>query len=158
MSSLPRPEDIEANDEVKAAFGTLYFQGEDQAKAAIKNNVTFSNPVSWLLFVGPYWTPVQYGPFTKGQLSVRTLKPANSDSWKESHNATRRLAAPKVQHRLFLLGTADSKAELEKVIAATDGIAQPLRDEAALCCESYCQFSPAYMPTWPEICISFYSL
>jgi hypothetical protein len=131
MASLPAPETIQGNAEVMGAFHVLYYQGEDQAKAAIKGKMTFSNTLPFLLFVGPYWVHVRYGPFSEAQLTVRTHKPSPSADWVEANKAMRRLKAAPVERRLFLLGTADSAAELEKIIAATDSVAQALRNEAA---------------------------
>ena len=54
-----------------AEFRDLYYQGEDQAKAAIKGGKTFSS-IPYLLFIGPYWTNITYGPFNSAQLDIRT--------------------------------------------------------------------------------------
>jgi len=89
---------------VMAAFHALFYQGEDQAKAAIKGMQTFSNTIPFLLFVGPYWASVQYGPFTPAQLSVRTHKPSDSSDFKEAVKAARRLSEIPTQRHIYLLG------------------------------------------------------
>jgi hypothetical protein len=64
MKGLPPPSSIIDNAEVKAAFHTLYFQAQDQAKAAIKGQYPLlGDTVQWILVVGPYWVPVVFGPF-----------------------------------------------------------------------------------------------
>ena len=84
MANLPAPNTIAANEDVMAALHTLYYQGEDQAKAAIKGEQTLASSVPWLLFVSPYWASVVYGPFSAGQLTVRTHKPSDSADFLET--------------------------------------------------------------------------
>ena len=131
MVSLPEPETIQTNLEVMTVFHTLFYQREDQAKAAIKGNMTFSMTMPYLLFSGPYWTSVQYGPFTSAQMTVHTHKPSDSADFVETTKAAHRLAMAPVQRHLFLLGTPESAEELERVIASMDGIAQALQAEVA---------------------------
>jgi hypothetical protein len=130
-----------------AAFHALYFQGEDQAKAAIKGCHTFSDTIKYLLFVGPYWTLVEYGPFTSIQLEIRTHKPSASSDFKESSKAIRRLNSPAVHRTLYLLGTISSAEQLESILASTDQHAAPLRAAAsAFNCESI--YSTTNWPTF----------
>jgi hypothetical protein len=131
MSDFPSPLSIERNPTVMAAFHALFFQGEDQAKAAIKGGQTFSNSVAYLLFVGPYWTPVKYGPFAEAELGVRTHKPSGSGDFGETLKARKRLASNPISRRLYLLGTAESSEELERMISSTDHFAEKSRYEAA---------------------------
>ena len=131
MVSLPEPETIQTNLEVMTVFHTLFYQREDQVKAAIKGNMTFSMTMPYLLFSGPYWTSVQYGPFTSAQMTVHTHKPSDSADFVETTKAAHHLAMAPVQQHLFLLGTPESAEELEQVIASMDGIAQALQAEAA---------------------------
>jgi hypothetical protein len=137
MRDLPDPATIEHDRFVMAAFHALYFQGEDQAKAAIKGCHTFSKTIKYLLFVGPYWTLAEYGPFTSIQLEIRTHKPSGSSDFKESSRAIRRLNLPAVHRTLHLLGTIASTEQLESILASTDEDAAPLRAAAsAFNCES----------------------
>lgn len=84
-----------------------------------------------LPFVGPYWVSVQYGPFTASELGVCIHKVSNSADFTESTKAIARLEGPPIQHHLYLLGTNESTAELERVISSTDGLAHHLIVEAA---------------------------
>jgi hypothetical protein len=131
MSSLPNPSEIDNDIDVMSSFHKLYFQGEDQAKAAIKGGVTFGRTVPYLLFIGPYWTSVVYGNFTPGQLEVRTHKPSGSGEFKEAAKAVRRLSANPIHRKLLLLGTRESADELGRIISSTDRAAESLRAEAA---------------------------
>jgi hypothetical protein len=83
----------------------------------------------YLLFVG-YWMPVQYGPFTEAKLGVRTHKPSDSADFGKTLKARKRLASEPVNHPLYLLGTAESNEELERVISSTDHFAEESRFEA----------------------------
>ena len=105
MASLPEPETIQTNLEVMTVFHTLFYQREDQAKAAIKGNMTFSMTMPYL--------------------------PSDSADFVETTKAAHHLAMAPVQRHLFLLGTPESAEELEQVIASMDGIAQALQAEAA---------------------------
>jgi hypothetical protein len=131
MRGLPVPRVIQDNEDVLNAFHSLFYQGEDQAKAAIKGGHTLSTAIPYLLFVGPYFTPVKFGPFTSEQLGVRTHKPSGSADYKETVKAASRLASPPTPRTLFLLGTRDSALELERIISSTDTLARPLMQEAA---------------------------
>jgi hypothetical protein len=132
MTSLPPPLDLEDNRDVMAAFHDLYFQGEDQAKAAVKAGFNFPNRqhIPFLLFVGPYWTVVHYGPFSDDQLTVRTHKPSPSADYMESLLAARRLRSIPQRRQLYLLGTTHSAAAMAQAIAATDQYAAQLRAAA----------------------------
>ena len=132
MANLPAPNTIAANEDVMAALHTLYYQGEDQAKAAIKGEQTLASSVPWLLFVGPYWASVVYGPFSAGQLTVRTHKPSDSADFLETIRANLRLKRAPVQRDLYLLGTNESAAELERIFAHTDPLVDIWRREAAV--------------------------
>ena len=131
MMNLPEPSAIETLTTVVSAFHSLFYQGEDQAKAAIKGRQTFVDHIPYFLFVGPYWVSIQYGPFTASELGVRTHKVSNSADFAESTKAIARLEGPPIQHHLYLLGTNESTAELERVISSTDGLAHHLIVEAA---------------------------
>jgi hypothetical protein len=58
---------FEDNDDVKAAFHLAFFQGEDQAKAVIKGDYAYSTSQKYLIFVGLYWTPANYGHNLKSE-------------------------------------------------------------------------------------------
>lgn len=118
MLALPTPEAIEDEPFVKVAFQDAYLQGEDQAKALIKNGYHTDpcNTLPYLLFVGPYWAPVIYGPFSEDELSVRTNISESAD-WK----ASRRFMVQEPPKRsVYVLGTKRSRARLAKLFSETD--------------------------------------
>ena len=126
MQNLPEPMDIQDYEDVLNAFHTLFYQGEDQAKAAIKGGHTTSEAIPYLLFVGPYFTPVKFRPFNPQQLGVRTRKSSSSADYKETLKAKSKLTSPLTRRKfkLYLLGTND-------IISSTDTLAWPLIQEAA---------------------------
>lgn len=134
MHGIPEPSLMENTEHVQNSFQKSIIQGEDQAKAAIKGNLTLSEKIPYLLFIGPYFVSVDFGPFTQGQLGVRTLKPSPTDDFEEAVEAKARLdkalSRPATVHKVYLLGTQDATEEIERVLSSTDGLAQPLRDKA----------------------------
>jgi hypothetical protein len=78
MESLPPAASLITHPSVVTAFHHLSFQARDQAKAAIKNGYPIAqngDTVQWILLIGPYWTPVTFGPFTDAELTVGALNP-----------------------------------------------------------------------------------
>ena len=69
MKGLPQSSDLEDTLDVRRAFHKVYFQGEDQAKAAVKGK---------LVPALEGWTSVTYGPFSPAQLTTCTHKPSPS--------------------------------------------------------------------------------
>jgi hypothetical protein len=130
MSSLPNPDSIKADHRVTVAFHKLYFQAEDQAKAAYKNDYPLSNKgIHWILLVGPYWTPELFGPFTEAQSSVRAHKASDSADFDESLKILDALQGPpRPIHDLYLIGTTSSSARLEDILTSTDNLAAPYID------------------------------
>jgi hypothetical protein len=129
--SLPPPRTIQDDEDVLNAFHSLFYQGEDQAKAAIKGGHTLSTVIPYLLFVGPYFTSVNFGPFSSEQLGVRTHKPSDSADYRETVKAASKLASPPTRRTLYLLGMRELATELERIISMTDALAWTLRKEAA---------------------------
>jgi|SRR6266850_801766 len=129
MESLPPPAAIIANPRVRSAFHTLRFQAESQAKAAIKNQLSHTNTVSWILVVGPYWRHVKFGPFTPSGLSVRALKSSSSADFLATSLESDRVdkQAPPLT-TLFLLCEDESFQRLEGILRATDTRAKILSD------------------------------
>ncbi len=132
MRGLPEPWAPSLQDGgVQDVFYNLFLQGEDQAKAAIIGGHTLSlGTLHYLLFVGPYFTSVKYGPFTQGQLQVCTLKRSDSDDYLESVKAMKRLSSSPTAHKLYLLGTRESATEIERILSLTDELAEPFIQEA----------------------------
>ena len=84
LKVIPEPRAIEGSADVLNAFHSLYYQGEDQAKAAFKGRHPLSEEIPYLLFVGPYFQSVKYGSFGTKDLGIRTLKRSKSDDYKEA--------------------------------------------------------------------------
>jgi hypothetical protein len=132
MEALPESSALQTNVDIMSAFHEVFFQGEDQAKAAVKGqHFSETEKVPWLLFIGPYWTPVRYGPFSPAQLTTRTHKPSDSADFMAALISAKQLASTPSARSLYLLGTAESAMQLEKHISSTDFAAQHLRDAAA---------------------------
>lgn len=121
MLALPTPEAIEDETFVKVAFHSAYLQGEDQAKALIKNDYHTDprNTLPYLLFIGPYWAYVTYGPFSEDELSVRTDISESAD-WKASDILERFMVQEPPKRSLYLLGTKRSQACLAQLFSETD--------------------------------------
>ncbi|ETW74866.1 hypothetical protein HETIRDRAFT_241971, partial [Heterobasidion irregulare TC 32-1] len=127
MKNLPTSLSLEENVGVMGLLHLMYYQGEDQAKAAVRSEYVSDNvPIPWLLFIGPYWTPVLYGPFTPQELSVRVHKHHPSADFQDSVNAMNKLLGKPQVRPLFLLGTIAARNRLEQFIQETDVLAQPL--------------------------------
>ena len=100
----------------------MYFQGEDQAKAAVKGKlVPALEGMTWSLFIRPYWTLVTYGPFSPAQLTTCTDKPSPSGYFIATIEARQKLEQVPTKYHLYLLGTAISASQLESVLTMTNG-------------------------------------
>ena len=129
MKNLPEPMAIEGHEDVLAVLQTLFYQAEEQAKTAIKGGRTLAQSIPYLLFVGPYFAPVVFGPFTAQQLDVCAHKLSDKADYREAMKAKVRLALPPIQRKLYLLGTNDAAMQLNNIISSTDALAQPLIQE-----------------------------
>ena len=91
MGTLPMPVEIMNETQLQARFNFLFFQAEDQAKAAIRNHhpINSNRTAQWFLIIGP---------FSDKRLSVHAQahKQSNSGdfaatianySWGSSHHA-----------------------------------------------------------------------
>jgi hypothetical protein len=130
LTHLPEPSQIESMTAVKAAFHLLWFQGEDQAKAFVKNHYNLEGRIRYLLFVGPYWTLIEYGPFSEAQLTVRSHKVSRSGDWFETVRLEARMQQAPKQLELYLLGTDASYRKLSELFAVTDIPAIPMLQAA----------------------------
>jgi hypothetical protein len=127
METLPSPDQLLTRPDVALHFLSVYTQSEDQAKAAFKNECCFITPIPWILAVGPYWTCVQFGPFTEAQLTVRTHKKADSESYKARIELNLRNGSQSFKLPfLDIFGTKRSYQRLENIIKSTDKLAEEL--------------------------------
>ena len=126
MSSLPNPTSIRADKRVAVAFHKLYYQAEDQAKAAYKDDYPLSNKgIHWILLVGPYWMPELFGPFTNAHSSVRADKVSDSADFDESLKILDALHGPPRPIQDPYISTTSSSARLEDILTSTDDLAAP---------------------------------
>ena len=136
IKGLPLPSSIINNTEVRVAFHTLYFQAQDQAKAAIKGQYPLlGGTVQWILLIGPYWVPVIFGPFTEDELTVRAHKKESpSGDWLAQVILNQeRDGLPHPITELNLLCDNNSFIRLEQIISATDALMQPLINALMAC-------------------------
>lgn len=126
MEKLPEPDSITSNFDLMTTFHRLYLQAQNQAKAAYRNDYHLANDgIWWILLVGPYWKPYKFGPFSEAELGVRALKSSSSDDFEETMKLQQLVNKPPSKlYKLFLLGTAESYEELERILVSTDVLAQ----------------------------------
>ncbi|KAN0141514.1 hypothetical protein V8E53_000759 [Lactarius tabidus] len=130
MKQLPDPETILSNSDVITAFQGLYFQAQNQAKAAHEGDYTMAEDgIWWILVVGPYWTPTKFGPFSEAELGVRYKLSDSADSGERMGRVDAMNSPPPTLTELYLLSTPESYNRLEEIIASTDTLAKPLYDQ-----------------------------
>jgi len=132
MAEMPRAADIKDLDEVKDSFYAVRLQAEDQAKASFKNNYCFnsSRPIHWILVVGPYWTPIQLGPFSPAALTVRSHKASSSEDFMARVKIEKlKLQTPPNLLELYRFDSGSSYNRLEEILRDTDNVATPLIDD-----------------------------
>jgi len=120
MHLLPPPDIVSRLPDVMDTLHSCYFQAEEQAKAAVKGRyLRAGQQISWLMFVGPYFTKLDLLPFTAAQLQTRSHKPNDSGDYKESLAIEmKKRAAPPV-YPLYLLGTKEAADEIENFLTST---------------------------------------
>ncbi|PFH51101.1 hypothetical protein AMATHDRAFT_75181 [Amanita thiersii Skay4041] len=119
MAGLPEAAIIEEDDHdvVQNIFHSCSFQAEDQAKAAVKGGLLpGGQELSWLMFVGPYFTRIRFHPFSISQLQTRSLRRINSGDFWESMVIESR---SEVRYPIFLLGTEEGANEIEAFLIET---------------------------------------
>jgi hypothetical protein len=122
MDSLPPPANISNLPDVKDVLYSCFNQAEDQAKAAVKGGLLPANqPISWLMFIGPYFTKINLPPFTTAQLQTRGHKANASGDFKETLIIELRKSRPRTAFPLFLLGTVEAANEIENFLTSTSG-------------------------------------
>ncbi|KAF8470430.1 hypothetical protein DFH94DRAFT_210026 [Russula ochroleuca] len=114
------------DNNVTSLFHYLSLQAENSAKTAYKNGYPLSdNGVQWILVAGPYWTPKSFGPFSEAESTVPVHEVSDSSEFEATMESLGR-DSPPVLDELYLLGTQESFARLEEIIASTDQLAQPI--------------------------------
>ena len=129
MQQMPDPKYIIDKREVRTAFSGAKRQAIDQAKAAFKNSACFNpkQPIWWMLVVGPYWTPVQLGPFSEAELTVRTHKKSPSEDFMARVKLTMHEEQPPPPlDELYCFATQESHDRIEQILRETDAVGQHL--------------------------------
>ena len=129
MDQLPDARYLINNMQVIAAFRLAFSQAMDQAKAAFKNDYIFdrTQPVYWMLVVGPYWTATQFGPFSDAELTVRTHKKLSSEDFLEWVSLNTKIEEePFELQELFCFNTQASSDRIEEILQATDAAANSI--------------------------------
>ena len=120
--------------EGKIDFHLLYLQAEDQIKAAIKNRYQpLPKIVHWTVIIGPYWTPVTFGPFSDAELTAFSQEGIIKCILEGTIKDGRRDGGLRSLTELYLLYEDTSLARLHQLLAETDRAAQSLIN--ALQCE-----------------------
>jgi len=120
MHLLPPPDTVSHLPHVRNTLHSCYFQAEEQAKATVKGHyLPADQQISWLMFVGPYFTKLNLLPFTAAQLQTHSHKPNDSGGYMEGLVIEmKKHAAPPV-YPLYLLGTKEAADEMEDFLTST---------------------------------------
>jgi len=74
MATLPCPDSIIDNSDLRRAVARAALQAADQVKAAIKNGaVPDHHSIEWIVAIGPYFIVRSFGPFSEAELDTRAL-------------------------------------------------------------------------------------
>ena len=129
MANLPDARYIKNREDVKDVFHAAKIQAMDQAKAAFKNNYCFDSnkPIHWMLVVGPYWAPTQFGPFSEPELTVRSHKNSSSEDFEARMDLYVENCEPAPELKLlYRFDCRDSFDHIEQILEDTDSSACPL--------------------------------
>jgi hypothetical protein len=120
MVGLPPPAIVSRQPDVQITLHGCFFQIEEQAKTAVKGGLLpAGRRLSWLMFIGPYFTMVDLPPFTTAQLETRSHKTNDSGDFMESVMIEMRKRQAPTVYPLYLLGTTDAKREIERFLTST---------------------------------------
>lgn len=120
MIKLPPTNVISKDSDIQNTFHICQFQARrDQAKAAVKGGHLPNEQLLWLMFIGPYFTILEFGPFTNDQLITRTHKPNASGDFFQALNIKAEKDSVPVERDVYLLGTPEAAAKLEIFITTT---------------------------------------
>ncbi|EKM74761.1 hypothetical protein AGABI1DRAFT_47413, partial [Agaricus bisporus var. burnettii JB137-S8] len=120
MELLPSTNVVGEDEDVMNLVRAGEYQAEDQAKSAVKSGLLPPNvQLLWLFFIGPYFTVLEFGPFSAAQLATRGLKPNQSGDFSESMRIEVAKERPLDPVKLYLLGTPEAANALENFIETT---------------------------------------
>jgi len=119
MKGLPPPDIVSLDQDVQNTLYDTRFQARDQAVGEIKEGRLPNRRLKWLIFVGPYFTEIEFGPFSEAELETRTHKPKFSGDYVELLIGKVEKQAPPVHLPLYLLGTDEGAAKLENYLNET---------------------------------------
>ena len=131
MAELPDAKYLIGNLVVRNIFILARYQAMDQAKAAFKNDFCFNpkQPIHWMLVVGPYWTPIQLGPYSEAELTVRSHKKSSTEDFRARINLDLlEKRTPFELKELHCLNSPSSYDRIEEILEETDGAARPFID------------------------------
>ncbi|KIJ46953.1 hypothetical protein M422DRAFT_226590 [Sphaerobolus stellatus SS14] len=119
ITHLPSANDAAEIEALQTVIHTTVTQAEDQAKAAVKGGLLPGDKtLQWLIFVGPYFTCIRFGPFAGAQLQTRGHKPNDSGDWLAAIEI-QRSKEKRQKYPIYLLGTSEAAAELERFLDVT---------------------------------------
>jgi hypothetical protein len=119
MIQLPPTNVISEDRDIQNTFRSCRFQAEDQAKAAVKGNHIPNEKLLWLMFIGPYFTILELGPFSDDQLITRGHNPNASGDFYESLVVALEKKLEPIEREVYLLGTLEAAEKLEFFINTT---------------------------------------
>ena len=124
MIQLPPTKVISEDRDVQNTFHSCQFQARDQAKAAVKGGHLPNKRLLWLMFIGPYFTILELGPFTNDQLITRSHKPNASGDFLQALIIELEKEVEPLERDVYLLGTPEAAEKLEYFITTTSQFLQ----------------------------------
>lgn len=122
MEGLPHPNLMALNKRLQQILDDTRHQAKDQAVSAVKESRLPNRRLKWLLFVGPYFSEIELGPFSDAELQTRKHKPNPSGDYMELLIGKVEKMAPPVYVLLYLLGTVEGADKLEGYITETESL------------------------------------
>ncbi|KAF8984615.1 hypothetical protein BDQ17DRAFT_1498769 [Cyathus striatus] len=120
MELLPPPDQVLTQFGVREKLYFLLSQAEDQAKAAVKQNMLPKFHQShWLLFVGPYFASVSFGPFDEDELITRATVENDSGDYGVFVRMMKRREVQVDTISLFRIGTDEAVETIEEFLSDT---------------------------------------
>lgn len=114
------PPRVIRDSKLSSAVHQARYQAQDQAKTVVKNKLIKSGEehLTWLIFIGPYFTSIDFGPFNTDQLDTRSHKANDSGDFHET--ALTAYGKSKIpNYPMYRLGTREAERQLERFITST---------------------------------------